>query len=224
MSDFTRFAIYYLPPEGALERFGAAWLGWDVAAGLPAPHLDVPGLATVTATPRKYGFHGTLKPPFRLAEGTSPSGLHAALQAMAATQAPVAAERLVVAALGRFLALIPANDSAGLAALAARCVTDFDSFRAPASAAELDKRRASGLTPRQDALLARWGYPYVLDEFRFHMTLSGKLPPEELKRLRAAAEVALPPLSRPYVFQGVALVGERPGGTFQLIHRYTFTG
>ena len=67
--SFTRYAIYYLPPAGALADFGARWLGWDVRRGAAAVQLDLPGLRDATEAPRKYGFHGTLKPPFRLAEG-----------------------------------------------------------------------------------------------------------------------------------------------------------
>ena len=31
------------------------------------------------------------------------------------------------------------------------------------------------LTPRQRGYLERWGYPYVMEDFRFHMTLTGRL-------------------------------------------------
>ena len=38
----------------------------------------------------------------------------------------------------------------------------------------------SGLTDRQEALLTQWGYPYVMEEFRFHITLTGALDPAHL--------------------------------------------
>ncbi len=224
MSDYTRYAIYYLPPEGPLQRFGAEWLGWDVGRGEAVPQPDVEGIADVTATPRKYGFHGTLKPPFRLAHGCTPEGLHDAVTAMVADQPTVVLDALVPGALGHFLALKPAGDTAALATLAGRCVSELDGFRAPAPEAELERRRKAGLSARQEEMLLRWGYPYVFDEFRFHMTLSGRLPPDALTRVLGEVEARLPVLPKPYVIDQIALAGERPDGMFELIHRYTFTG
>lgn len=216
--NFTRFAVYYLP-RGDLAQFGAAWLGWDVDAGTPVPQPDVPGIAEATETPRKYGFHGTLKPPFRLADGTDVAGLTRAVTDLAARTAPAQADGLRVARIGRFLALVPQGDASGIARVAGACVTELDRFRAPAPGAELTRRRAAGLTPAQDALLLQWGYPYVLDEFRFHLTLSGKLDDS------AALEAALsPPLPRPFRLDQIALVGERPDGRFQTIARFDLTG
>ena len=34
------------------------------------------------------------------------------------------------------------------------------------------------MTPRQREHLDRWGYPYVMDDFRFHMTLTGRVGAE----------------------------------------------
>src|SRR6056297_3697353 len=109
--SYTRFAIYYLPPEGSLADFGAAWLGWDCVAGRDLVQPDVPGLDDVTARPRKYGFHGTLKPPFRLAEGREVTGLHTALQAMAGQLSRVRLAGLELAQLGDFLALVPVGET-----------------------------------------------------------------------------------------------------------------
>lgn len=209
----------------ALVRGG--WAGtWCGAWRHQQP--DLPGLggrlAEVTATPRKYGFHATLKPPFRLAEGMTVEALDDALQAFAASQAVVTVDRLAVSRIGHFLALTPQGDTGGLQGMAARCVTEFDRFRAPLTPADMERRRAAGLSPRQEVLLAEWGYPYVLDEFRFHMTLSGRLSDEDLALVQSVAESAVPSLPEPYAFEGVALVGERPDGMFQLVHRYTFTG
>ena len=223
MSGFRRYAIYYLPDDEALARFGAAWLGWDVERGVPAPHPEGADLDAATATPRKYGFHATLKPPFRLADGMREEALHDAVAALAADQPPVRLDGLDLATLGHFLALVPRGDTGPLGRLAFRCVKDLDRFRAPPSAAELDQRRAKGLTPRQDAMLLRWGYPYVGEEFQFHMTLSGGLPDDDLAVLRRTAAAALPPLPQPFDIASIALVGERLGGMFQRIHRYALT-
>ncbi|WP_172291871.1 DUF1045 domain-containing protein [Pseudoruegeria sp. HB172150] len=224
MSDYVRYAIYYLPPEGPLAEFGAAWLGWDVDRGVPVPQPEVAGIGDATATPRKYGFHGTLKPPFRLADGTSPEALFEAAEALVADLAPVHLEALVPGALGHFLALKPAGDTVALAALAGRCVADLDAFRGPQSEAELERRRRAGLTEGQEAMLRKWGYPYVFGEFRFHMTLTGRLAPDELARFQAEVDTHLPELPRPYVVDQIAVAGERPDGMFETVHRYTLAG
>jgi 2'-5' RNA ligase len=54
-------------------------------------------------------------------------------------------------------------------------VTGFDSFRAPLTGQDRARRNPDKLAPRQRDYLDRWGYPYVMDEFRFHMTLTGRL-------------------------------------------------
>lgn len=222
--SYTRFAIYYLPPDGALADFGAAWLGWDVGTGAPVDQPDVPGLDDVTMTPRKYGFHGTLKPPFRLAEGETPEALAAACADMAASCAPARAEGLALTPLGRFLALTPLGDTAGIARVAGTCVRALDGFRAPAPEAELARRRKAGLSARQEANLLAWGYPYVMEEFRFHLTLTGRLPKAELPTWMMEAAGLLPELPAPFALDAVALVGERADGRFESIQRYTLTG
>lgn len=220
MSSHIRFAIYYLPPEGDLARFGAEWLGWDCLTGQPAVQPDLPDIQRITEAPRKYGFHATLKPPFHLTEGTSVEGLQAAIAELVAGQPKVTLEGLELARLGKFLALRPAGDMTALNTLAAACVTEADPFRAPPSASELERRRKAGLTPRQDALLSRWGYPYLFEEFRFHMTLSGPLTKAELTRFHGEIKRRLPPLPRPYVIDQIALVGQRPDGLFEFLGRY----
>lgn len=222
--SYTRFAIYYVPPAGKLAEFGAQWLGWDVLQGMPCKQPDMAGFDDITMTPRKYGFHGTLKPPFRLAKGCNPDGLAAAVERCASGLAPVACDGLKLNRLGRFLALTPTGDMSALERLAAELVTGLDAFRAPAGADELARRRAAGLTPTQDAHLQRWGYPYVFDEFRFHLTLTGKLPEDQIPHWQEVATRLLPDLPTPFVIDSIALVGERADGRFELIQRYPLRG
>lgn len=222
-----RYGIYYLPPEGSdLAAFGAQWLGWDVAGGRPVAHpavaLDV---AAITATPRVYGFHGTLKPPFRLADQADHTGLSRAIEALTGRLAPFAAPPLKLARLGSFLALVPSGPSPELAELAAACVRDLDGYRAPAGEAELAKRRAAGLSARQDALLTQWGYPYVMEEFRFHLTLSGRLGDETAGAAeKVLAELTAPLTREPLPVREIALVRQVDGAPFELLHRYALTG
>ncbi len=225
---FTRYAIYFAPPAKAeWSQFASQWLGWDLETGAPRAQPEVPGLdlEAITAVPRRYGLHATLKPPMRLAPGTTLTDLQQACSALATRHAPVTLERLHLARLGRFLALRVRGTETALNALARACVTDLDAFRAPASAAELTKRRGAGLSAAQEANLLRWGYPHVMEAFRFHITLSGKLPKSDLPAVEAALQARLIPLlPQPFVIRDLALVGEDETGHFHLIHRYALTG
>ncbi|MGC1505374.1 MAG: DUF1045 domain-containing protein [Sulfitobacter sp.] len=222
--SYSRFAIYYVPPEGDLASFGAAWLGWDVVRGREASQPDLPGLHDITMTPQKYGFHGTLKPPFRLASGHSVKTLQTAVSELAVGLAPAVCDGLKLGTFGRFLALIPDGDLNALHRVAAACVRVLDGFRAPASEAELARRRNAGLNAGQERLLMKWGYPYVMEEFRFHLTLTGRLPIGEIAAWSAVARHHLPSLPCPFVVDQIALCGEREDGRFELIHRYALTG
>ena len=229
MTGFTRFAVYAAPEPGPLADFAASWLGWDAARGVEVAHPALPGLPRpvdeITATPRKYGFHGTLKPPFRLAPGSTREALEADLAALVTRTSPVTLDGLSLTRLGGFLALTPDGDTSALAALAAACVRDLDCHRAPPSEDELARRRASGLSPEQEENLARWGYPYVMDDFRFHLTLSGRLPRPEADALRDILAPHLAPLiPRPFPIRDLCLFGEAPDGRFHILSRHALTG
>jgi len=230
MGSSSRYAIYYAPEVGsALANFGASWLGRDAQTDQFVAHpvyddLPVP-IHELTAAPRKYGFHGTLKPPFRLAYGKSVTDLHDAMVSLAARQYPFDIERLSVRSLvGGFLALVPNENNADMAALADCCVRDLDRFRAPLSEADLSRRRSANLTEKQERYLAEWGYPYVFDEFRFHLTLTGKLQPKlaslVMKKLQ---HVLAKPLSEPLVVREICLFRENDDGQFYILKRYPLT-
>lgn len=221
MKQMQRYAVYYAPRDGAFSTAAAAWLGWDAVVGNVVSQPEVPGIAALTADPRKYGFHGTLKPPFRLAEGACVEDLTEAVAALAARQSPVEMPGLQLANLDGFLALIPVGDTAALQTLAAQVVVDLDPLRAPLTKAEIARRRPESLTPRQRDLLATYGYPHVLEEFKFHLTLSGRLQDPEATALRAAAirhfDGLLP---QPFRLEDLCLFGEDQDGRFHLLHRY----
>ena len=174
-------------------------------------------------TPRKYGFHGTLKPPFRLRRGHGVKDLEDATARLAASLAPACCDGLRLTPIGRFLALTPSGSLDQLQRVAEACVRELDAFRAPASEAELARRRKAGLSPRQDALLEKWGYPYVFEEFRFHLTLSGQLSEDQMRLWTENLQQVLPNLPAPFVVDQIALCGERDDGRFELLHRYTLT-
>lgn len=226
MDRFKRYGLYVVP-EGDLFAAGSAWLGWDSVAGRQGAHpnvADLPDTAdALTATPRKYGFHGTMKPPFVLASGTSIAGLDSAARAFCAARPPVTIPQLEVKRLGGFVALAPTEPSDPLADLAGACVEALDGFRAPPSDAELARRRKMGLTDRQEALLQKWGYPFVKEEFRFHMTLTGRTSDAEAA-CAALTHYFAPVMPQPFGISSLALMGEDAEGVFHLVHRYALSG
>jgi putative phosphonate metabolism protein len=184
MADYPRYAIYYAPAPGSdLDRFGAQLLGYDAFTGVDLPFPDgvlqrVPNWRDLTSDPRKYGFHATLKAPLALAPGQAEAGLLAACEAFAASPRRLPVIRPIVSSISGFIAVVPAEPSGELERLAADCTREFDSFRAPLTAEDRARRNPSRLTPRQCDHLDRWGYPYVMEDFRFHMTLTGRLDAE----------------------------------------------
>ena len=182
-----RYAIYFVPgADTALYQFGASVLGYDCYGGRDVALIDGAASwpwAKLVSEPRRYGFHATLKPPFRLAAGQRAADLERALASFAADHDAVPLGDLVIRELGAFIALVPKAAPAQLAEFANACVRDFDRFRAPLSAAERERRMAATLSARQIEHLERWGYPYVFEDFRFHMTLTGSLPQPERQRV-----------------------------------------
>jgi uncharacterized protein DUF1045 len=177
-----RYAVYYTPPvEHPLWHAGCRWLGRDAAGPVTPPTCEQ------VRTPWRYGFHATLKAPMRLAPGFDEAGLCAAMATLAASIARFEMPALAVAPLSDFIALRPVDPVAPshpLRRLADACVTELDRFRAASTAADMQRRLAQPLGAGQQALLFRYGYPHVLDQFRFHMTLSDRLPDEPARVLR----------------------------------------
>ena len=173
MTADARVGLYFCPEEqDPLFAAGAAWLGRNPATGAPVPQPPHPGIEDVTAEARGYGFHATLKPPMRLAAGMSWFALLAAADGLAGQIAPFDLPPLAVTDLHGFLALRETVACPPLQALADACVVKLDRFRAAPSEAELARRRRARLTEAQEAMLVRYGYPYVLDTWFFHMTLT----------------------------------------------------
>ena len=181
MMDAPRYAIYFVPdPDTALYRFGAAALGYDCFTGADIPTLDALPVDAgawreLIQEPRRYGFHATLKAPFRLAEGRTEAELIGEIAEFSETIDIAPTIEPAVYLLQRFAAIVPLTVHAGLERLAASCVSHFDGFRATLTSADRSRRLAAHLTARQIGHVERWGYPYVFEDFRFHMTLTGAL-------------------------------------------------
>jgi putative phosphonate metabolism protein len=191
-----RYALYYAPAvDSPLWRFGSATLGYDALTGADIPFAVPPGCdaATwpeLTQEPRRYGFHATLKAPFELAAGRGEGQLRAFTHNYASSLDHVPLTGLSVTALGPFVALTPSQPSEALQRFAFALVQAFEPFRAPLSEADMARRLKSPLTPAHRAYLEAYGYPYVGDAFRFHMTLTGSLPQDQVAPARQALSEA----------------------------------
>ncbi|MBX9710196.1 MAG: DUF1045 domain-containing protein [Xanthobacteraceae bacterium] len=226
MPQYPRYAIYFVPSAtGALYRFGAGLIGYDAFSDVPLPFSDgieaqVGGWREITNDPRKYGFHATLKAPISLTPGRTETELTNEVQAFARTPRKIPVIAPAVRALGSFIAVVPDVSSPALEQLAGDCVTSFDAFRAPLTAEDRARRNVSALTDKQIEYLDRWGYPYVFDEFRFHMTLTGSLPTERRETILSILQARFAALDiRSLAIGEIALLRQKDtGSNFTVIH------
>ena len=227
-----RYAVYFAPPpSSALWKFGSRLLGRDAYSGNKIA-LHVPAgvsaqeYADLVSGPGKYGFHATLKAPFSLHPDTQVSELIVALEKLARMHNRILIPRLIVAVLKDFIAIRPKVGSRAIDDLAANCVTQLDHFRAPLSLEQIRKRRMQALSNEQDELMLRWGYPYVLDQYRFHMTLTGRLENKLLSVMHQVLARELEHVLRQeYVVDALTLFRqEAPDQPFQAVMRFPLAG
>ena len=220
-----RVAIYWAPElDDPLHPAGSAWLGRDAETNAPVAQPRLPGIAELTADPRGYGLHATLKPPFRPA--TSYQAIIADLAEVAAGLAPFELPPLAVRDLDSFLALQETAPCPAMAQLADTMVSVLDAHRTPPDAAELARRRRAGLSARQEALLVSWGYPYVMEEWRFHVTLTRRLTPDERALVLPTAEAHFAGIAgRPRRVEAVRVFTQAaPGAPFLIAERVALSG
>lgn len=227
-----RVAVYYAPPvESAWWKYGSAWLGRCAATDLPVSQPEVEGMtsetfARLTSDPRRYGWHGTLRAPFRLKEGKTLDDVRATLRAFCAERKAFDLPPLKVSREGGFLALRPSQAEPELDGLAGDCVRQMHPLAASLTSEELVRRRRSGLTEAQNQLLQIWGYPYVFEQFRFHLSLTGPLEklPENAQRLlmtKAMAHFQGLPACR--IDRVSLFVEPAPGAQFRLLEQIEFS-
>lgn len=223
-----RFAVYHAPRPGNFADRAAHWLGRNAETGSTLQRPALPGVAEAAdpvAEARRYGFHGTIRAPFRLAPGIGQSDLESAVAELAGRLAPARTDGLRLADMDGFLALVPDGDAGPLIALAAAVVDGTNTLRDDLTGEEMARRRPEHLTPRQRELLALWGYPYVMEEFAFHLTLTDRLPPRQRSAVMLALRLHFEPvLPRPFIVEDLCLFGEDAEGVFHLLHRYALTG
>ncbi|XDB00099.1 DUF1045 domain-containing protein [Sulfitobacter sp. LCG007] len=223
---FRRFAVFYTPGPGRFADFGAAWLGWDSRHAKEVPHPDIAGLdvAGLTETPRKYGFHATLKAPFRLAQGHGEPALLDAVDGLAKELQPVGLSDVRAEFRHGFVALRPAAASGrdtAVGQLAERVMRELDWLRAPLSDEDRARRRVDRLTARQRGNLERWGYPFVAEEFNFHLTLTGRTDSDTAARLIAALQPVLVECQPALLsVDSLTVLGESCDGRFHEMERF----
>lgn len=226
----SRYAIYFCPErESSLWQLASAWLGRDASTDQDTPpikHLHLPqdDIDAAVAAPSRYGFHATLVAPFELAEHRSEQHLCNALADFCSSHSPFMTP-LEVQRLDHFLALAPVVPDPDLDMLAESCLRTFDIFRAPLSSYDRVRRDIPDLSRRQRELLARWGYPYVLDAFRFHMSLTGALSPEILVPMQSELRALFSEVLRtPVAITGLTLVKQMDRTKpFKWIRQFSFT-
>lgn len=223
-----RVAIYYAPAAGsAWHAFGSSWLGRDAISGeaTAPPALTLPqdiALHDLTTEPRRYGFHATLKAPFRIAEPYRVADVNELLTTFASWGKPVSIGPLTPTLTDGYVALLPATSALPeIHSLAAQIVRFFESVRTGPEVTELARRRTRPLNARQEALLEQYGYPYVLDQFCFHLTLSNRVTAGQAASLIAAATPYIDRLNRePLSIDALSLFIEpKPGADFLAVHR-----
>jgi 2'-5' RNA ligase len=226
----VRYAVYLTPPpESALWRFGSRALGRDAATGDAIEGYAPEGFSwevwrDIAAEPRRYGFHATLKAPFRLRAGRTLYELEAAIAALAAKFSAFDIGALRASTLGGddfgFVALTPSKRSAELAALESLALRELDGFRADPSEAEISRRRPDRLSERQRENLTNWGYPYVLEEFRLHFTLTGAVASPEALRTALAEDFAREVAEPNFVVDALVLFEQDEGAPFRIRRRF----
>lgn len=214
-----RYALYFTPPPSdALAKIASNWLGRNAFSNekIRRPHsslMDEASLHRLTLDPRRYGFHATLKAPFRLNSSFQEADLVNALIEFTNKKDAFTVPRLKIHQLGRFFALVPSHKNNELDNFANEVVKFFDPFRADLSEEDIARRRPETLTDKQREYLKDWGYPYVFDEFRFHMTLTGPVEEAQQDKVRRILDDFFAPvLSETVEISNLALFVERESG------------
>lgn len=227
-----RYGIYFTPTaHDPLLRVAANWLGRNAFNGMvvrtPVIGAVKPEeISALTEEPRRYGFHATIKAPFRLHENYEEHQMLSSMMHFASGYQAVVLPPLKVAQIGPFFALVPSEPCAALQQLANDVVVHFERFRAPLNAAELAKRKPEKMDDLHRSNLEQWGYPYVFEQFRFHMTLTGAVPAEQQAHVRNVLDVFFAPvLSEPVKINNLALFTEAESGApFEVHSLHPLTG
>lgn len=208
-----RYALYYSPaPSSLFWELGCKWLGRDPLTQKKIVQDHFSGvnpdrLYELTKTAGRYGLHATLKAPFRMAPLSSESNLRSDLNVFSRRYSSFLAPPLELRQIDDFFCLCPQVPSVQLNSLADDCVRTFDEYRAPLTRIELARRRAEILTTEEKKHLSTWGYPYVMDQFRFHITLTGRISDayEKIVIRAMLSQIFEPVIGKPFLIEAVSL-------------------
>lgn len=252
----VRYAVYFAPnpldtgsTSAELHKVMVSLLGRDALTGEAVP-LCVPQGFTeeewrgVVKTPAHYGLHATLKAPFELVRAGIRATLMRYVAEIASHFVPFSLPKMQLAwipdhsavkSVGNreivdgeiergFFALVPEKPSSLLPFLERACVMDLDTFRAPLSSEDIARRHLN--TERERNYLAMWGYHRVLEDFCFHITLTGSIANMALRdRVQDVLEKALVNvIERPLTFDSIVLFRQqRRTLPFVAVQRFQFS-
>jgi hypothetical protein len=227
----SRYAICFAPEQGSpLEAVGCNWLGRDKNGGFTDIRTKVSGitperLAALIKGPRSYGLHGTLKPAFELRAGATEGGLIAVAETLARSFSPFKIPALELGEIGYIVSLVPESSSDALEDIATACVRAFDGFRRPLSDQEEQSYKRNRLTVHQRQMLEHWGYPYVMEEFDFHISLTEPVIDEDERAalMKAADRAAAQVLRKPLIMRELTLFSQKSAdSSMSIIARFPF--
>jgi hypothetical protein len=119
------------------------------------------------------------------------------------------------------VALKPEGALKELRSFEAGVVRGLEKLRAPWIESGREYRGSERLTPRQAYYLHAWGYPYVLDEFDPHLTLTNAIPDAERVARLLEWEFGLRVPSRMLHVDALTLFGQNePGAEFRILRRF----
>ena len=237
MKKYSRYAIYYAPPkESSLEEFGRYWFGWDPlnAKLINNKHrinylnrFGIKNLINIDKNvliPKKYGFHGTLIPPFKLNKNYSTNTLFKKTEEIAKKFKKFKFYKFKLKKMNNFYAFVQNKKNNNINKLSNRLVRELFKFRSPLSKKEIDRRNPSKLSKLQLNILYKWGYPYIMSEFNFHMTLASEVTGNklyfELKKIEKNKEIILNEINN---FDKIYIFGENQKGMFENLENFSLS-
>ena len=237
MKKYSRFAIYYAPTKGSgLEEFGKQWFGWDpldakfINKKQRINYLNRFGIKNLknidknVLIAKKYGFHGTLIPPFKLNKNYSTNTLFKKTEDIAKKFKKFKFYKFKLKIINNFYAFIQNKKNSDINKLSNRLVKELFKFRSPLTKKEIDKRNPSKLSKLQLNILYKWGYPYLMTEFNFHMTLASEVTGNklysELKKIEKKKEIILNEINN---FDKIYIYGENQKGMFENLENFSLS-
>ncbi len=237
MKKYSRYAIYYAPPkESNLEEFGRYWFGWDplnaklINNKQRINYLNGFGIKNLknidknVLIAKKYGFHGTLIPPFRLNKNYSTNLLFKKTEDIAKKFKKFKFYKFKLKKINNFYAFVQNKKNNNINKLSNRLVRELFKFRSPLTKKEIDRRNPSKLSKLQLNILYKWGYPYLMSEFSFHMTLASEVTGNklyfELKKIEKNKEIILNEINN---FDKIYIFGENQKGMFENLENFSLS-